>query len=96
MSKPSESKFPCMWSPDTSAVKVYWSRPDSIVFEVNEFCTETMAHLDRAAVHNLRDQLTAWLGGDNQECKCNMRTKLVGDGCSVCNPERAKDLEEGQ
>lgn len=27
------------------------------------------------------------------ECNCNMRTKLVGDGCAACNPELAKDIE---
>jgi hypothetical protein len=25
------------------------------------------------------------------ECKCDMRTKLVGDGCEVCNPGLALD-----
>lgn len=28
------------------------------------------------------------------ECGCDLRTKLVGDGCAICNPERAVDLME--
>lgn len=31
-------------------------------------------------------------GGDAKpECKCSMRTRLVGDGCSVCNPDLAAE-----
>ncbi len=26
-----------------------------------------------------------------KECQCDMRTKLVGDGCDICNPELALD-----
>lgn len=27
------------------------------------------------------------------ECKCDLRTKLVGDGCEACNPELANDIQ---
>lgn len=26
-------------------------------------------------------------------CKCKIRTKLVGRGCSECNPEHAKEVK---
>jgi hypothetical protein len=26
------------------------------------------------------------------ECKCNLRTRLVGDGCEKCNPQMAIDI----
>lgn len=29
-------------------------------------------------------------------CKCNMRTRLVGDGCEFCNPQLAEELSNEQ
>ena len=29
-------------------------------------------------------------------CKCNMRTRLVGDGCEFCNPQLAEELAKEQ
>ena len=29
-------------------------------------------------------------------CKCDMRTRLVGDGCEFCNPRLAEELAKEQ
>lgn len=47
-------------------------------------------------------RLQFWDAGEHEapctcgdgECRCNLRTKLVGDGCSVCNPTLAAELTE--
>lgn len=31
---------------------------------------------------------------NDKKCNCDMRTRLVGDGCSVCNPELAREMSE--
>lgn len=30
-----------------------------------------------------------------QECRCNFREKMVGDGCEVCNPAKALEYAKG-
>jgi len=45
----------------------------------------------RAAIPHLN---AAPANGGERKCKCDMRTRLVGDGCDVCNPELARELSE--
>ena len=32
----------------------------------------------------------------NWQCKCNMRERLVGDGCEVCNPAKALEYAKDE
>ena len=47
-----------------------------------------LAHVDAQAaeIERLRKLL----------CKCDMRTRLVGDGCEFCNPQLADELAKEQ
>jgi hypothetical protein len=31
-------------------------------------------------------------GSRGEQCRCNLRTRLVGDGCEHCNPEMMIDI----
>ena len=50
--------------------------------------TAILAHVEaqEAEIKRLRELL----------CKCDMRTRLVGDGCEFCNPQLADELAKGQ
>ena len=47
-----------------------------------------LAHVDELAAEN--ERLRGLL------CKCDMRTRLVGDGCEFCNPQIADELAKEQ
>ena len=63
-------------------------------------CTNPMCSASSALIFPLKEAAQPLLTerwnrrATNQPsvCRCDLRTKLVGDGCEVCNPEYAADL----
>ncbi len=44
---------------------------------------------DALAMMELSAEVTAGLAA---ECQCSLRSRLVGDGCSICNPSLMEDI----
>jgi len=59
-------------------------------WDAGTFSTKLVATINGAEVFCLTNIIQ--IEGELKECKCDMRTKLVGDGCSVCNPDYWKDM----
>ena len=46
----------------------------------------------RCAVYRAADAARGVLDAVRErECRCSLRTRLVGDGCDICNPELAAE-----
>ena len=43
-----------------------------------------------------REDVRLQFSMEKPTCKCDLRTSLVGDGCSVCNPEYAAQFKEDE
>ena len=56
---------------------------------------DTMKRGDaHVAMNNLRAALAEPAQQPEPVCKCDLRTRLVGDGCEVCNPELAAEFAQ--
>lgn len=62
--------------------------------EIAEGCTRRDMPSEQT-VTKWADRIDAALSQQaDPECRCTMRQRLAGDGCSVCNPEYAADHED--
>lgn len=59
--------------------------------EAHSMTINTLHRRDEEIV-KLNAELASYRTMLKQTCQCSMRTKLVGDGCAICNPELAKEL----
>ncbi|VVE53368.1 hypothetical protein PCO31111_04884 [Pandoraea communis] len=82
---------PLYAAPVNASEPVAYMNPDE--HDASEaFIWNKVDHLPSYSVPVYRQ--AAPVNGGERECKCDTRTKLAGDGCDVCNPQRADDLNE--
>ena len=60
--------------------------------------TDGMTHDEHRAIPGDGSEFRVLIIADQgRKCECGLRTRLVGDGCEVCNPDLAADLaDEGR
>ena len=62
------------------------------ILQAHHICVDMLKHGTNDGKPLVQDTTDKPVVTPFDKCKCDMRTRLVGDGCEVCNPELAKEL----